>query len=155
MSVAEAVVRAFFDRVWNGRELDLLDEIVHPECVTHQLRSEMEAAPEARGPAALRHHVEAWLRAVPDIRFDVKQMLVDGDRVATQCTMIGTHRDSWMGVPPTGRTLRLACMTIHRVDGGTIAEDWVLIESYGVFLQLGLVPPRQDMLKGAAAGRSA
>src|SRR5262249_3167339 len=53
MTPAEIVDR-FFTEVWNRRQFSVLDEIVDPACVTHQVRSAPGAITAAsRGPDAL------------------------------------------------------------------------------------------------------
>jgi hypothetical protein len=62
------VVERFFNEVWNGGEFAVLDEIVDRQCITHQVRSAAgDIAAAARGPTALRQHIEGWLAAFPDI----------------------------------------------------------------------------------------
>ena len=59
---AADVVERFFSEVWNRRDFTVLDEIVDHCCVTHQVRSVPEPiSVAARGPGALRQHIEAWL----------------------------------------------------------------------------------------------
>ena len=149
MREARQLVAAFFERLWNGRELDLAEEIIAPDCTTHQLQPDADPAGAPRGPAAIRHHIKAWLDAFPDLQMRVRQSVAEGDRVATHCTMTGTHEGVWMGMAATGKPVQLEMMVIHRVAGGRIAEDWVLVDSYGLFQQLGLVPPKPALLSGA------
>ena len=154
MSDPVSVVRDFFERLWNGRELDLADKLIHPDCVTHQLQSGADAPGYARGPESIRHHIGEWIAAFPDVRMTVRQQIADGDRVATHCTMTGTHQGPWMGIAPTARHVHVEMMVIHRVADGKIAEDWVLVEAYGLFHQLGLLPPRSDLIAGATTGET-
>src|SRR6266699_3901163 len=84
------VVRRFFQDVWNGRRLELLDELVDPNCVTHQLRSvrgSVESLP--RGPAALREHIAGWLKAFPDISVTTDLQTALGPNVVSWVTMRG------------------------------------------------------------------
>ena len=149
-----AVVGDFFERLWNARELELAETLIHPDCETHQLQSGADAAPYRRGPEAIRHHVGEWLGAFPDVRISVNQQVAQADRVATHCTMAGNHQGPWMGIPPTGRRVHVEMMVIHRVADGKIIEDWVLIESYGLFHQLGLLPAKADLIAGAVTGET-
>jgi len=145
------VVRRFFQEVWNGRRLELLDELVHPNCVTHQLRSvrgSVESLP--RGPAALRDHIAGWLKAFPDISVTTDLQTALGPNVASWVTMPGTHRGVWQGVLPTNRETTIRTVAQHRVENGRIVEDWVMVEALGLFQQLRLVPPTPELL---AAGR--
>ena len=150
MADARTVVDQFFERLWNGRELELAGRLIAADCLTHQLQSGADDVAAPRGPEALRHHVADWLRAFPDLEMVVRQSVAEGDRVASSCTMTGSHQAEWMGVPATGRTVRIEMMVIHRVADGRIAEDWVLVDAYGLFHQLGLLPSKQALLAGPA-----
>lgn len=141
------VADRFFHEVWNQCRLDVLDEIVDPACVTHQLRSAPGGiGTEARGPVALREHIQGWLAAFPDITVTVDLRCADGPYVVTWATMRGHHRGAWQGVPPTGREVTIRTTVQHRVEAGRIVEDWVIIESLGFMQQLGLVRPTAELL---------
>ena len=100
----------------------------------------------------MKHHVADWLAAFPDIRFTIEQMLAEGDRVMTQCVARGKHLGSWLGIPATRKIITIQMFVVHRIADGLIAEDWVLIDSLGVFQQLGLVPPTEEVLAQASLG---
>jgi predicted ester cyclase len=142
------VVERFFGEVWNGRDLAVLDEIVHENCVTHQVRSAPEPISSvARGPAALREHIQAWLRAFPGMQVTTDHRSVCANEVISWVTMRGTHRGPWQGIAPTGREITIRTIAQHRVEAGRIVEDWVIVETLGVFQQLGVVPPTQELLQ--------
>jgi predicted ester cyclase len=67
-------------------------------------------------------------------------MLSEGDRVVMQLLMEGTHHGAWLGIPASGKKTQIRMFTVHLVVQGKIVEDWVLVESLGVFQQLGVVP---------------
>jgi len=142
------LARAFFERMWNGHELELLNQIVAPGCVTHQLRSATGETPGIkRGPAELREHIRAWLEAFPDLQWHIDAMVEDGSRVVCWVAATGTHRGPWQGVAATGRSITIRGAVMQRITDGRIAEDWVVLETLGVYQQLGLVAPTQELLK--------
>ena len=149
----KTIVRRFIEELWNQRKLALADDLFAEDCVTHQLRFGNDPAGSPRGPAAMKHHVADWLAAFPDIRFTIEQMLAEGDRVMTQCVACGTHLGSWLGIPATGKFISIQMFVVHRFADGLIDEDWVLVDSLGVFQQLGLVPPSEELLARAADDR--
>jgi predicted ester cyclase len=137
----------FVEELWNQRKLDLANIIFDPDCHTHQLRSSAgEISSVPRGPEAVKKHVAEWLLGFPDLQFAVEQMLAEGDRVSTQLAMEGTHTGQWLGIPPTGKRVTIRMMTIHRIQENKIIEDWVIVESLGVFQQLGVLPPTTEFL---------
>ena len=144
----KAVVRRFVEELWNGRRLEVADEIFAAECVTHQLHSGPETPAAARDPETLKRHVADWLRGFPDLRFTVEQMFAEADHVTTRLLAQGTHTGEWLGLAPTGRRVSIRMFTVHRLAGGKIVEDWVLVESLGFFQQLGLLPPAEEILSG-------
>ena len=147
------VARRFFEEVWNGRRLEVADEIVAEDCVTRQLRSSAGPLPSApRGPEALKEHVRSWLAAFPDLTWEIETVVAEGERVVTWAIARGTHRGPWLGIAPTMKQVAVRCVVLHRVVDGRIVEDWVVTESLGFFQQLGLVADTPALL-GKASGR--
>jgi len=77
-------------------------------------------------------------------------MIAERDRVVSQLVMEGTHQGNWMGISPTGKRLQIRMITVHRIADGKIAEDWVLVESLGVFQQLGAIPDTAELIHNFA-----
>lgn len=148
---SKAVARRFYDELWNGRRLHVADEIIAPDCVTHQLQSGAEAGGEARGPEAVRRHVAEWLAGFPDLRFEIEQLVAEGELVVSRVVARGTHTGTWQGVAPTGRRVSIRMVVTQRVAGGKIVEDWVLVEALGFFQQLGLAPDTGAIMANASA----
>ncbi len=150
MEAAKGIVIRFVEELWYARRLSVADQIFSDDCVTHQLRSGFSAEPAQRGPQAMKEHVSGWLMSFPDLRFTIEQMIAEGDRVVSQLVMEGTHQGRWMGISPTGKKLQIRMIVIHRIANSKIAEDWVLVESLGLFQQLGAVPDTAELIRNFA-----
>jgi steroid delta-isomerase-like uncharacterized protein len=146
MEPAKDIIKRFVEELWNARRLDVADQIFSEDCVTHQLRSSVLAEPAHRGPREMKEHVSGWLMSFPDLRFNIEQIITERDRVVSQLVMEGTHQGTWMGISPTGKRLQIRMITIHRIENGKIAEDWVLVESLGFFEQLGVLPSTAELI---------
>ena len=144
------VVRRFVEELWNKRNLDVADGIFAADCVTHQLSSGSPLTATPRDPETVKKHVLEWLSSFPDLTFSIEQMIAEGDRVASQLIMRGTHTGVWLGIAPTGIPVSIRMFTIHRIANGKIAEDWVLVEALGLFQQLGVVESTEQILAAAA-----
>jgi steroid delta-isomerase-like uncharacterized protein len=148
----KAIIQRFIEELWNNRNLDVADEIFAADCVTHQLRSGSELGAARRDPETLKKHVAEWLAGFPDLRFHIEQMIAEADQVVSRIVMQGTHTGIWFGIAPTGKQVNIRMMTVHRIMGGKIVEDWVLVESLGFYQQLDLIPSTQEILaKGTKA----
>jgi steroid delta-isomerase-like uncharacterized protein len=150
MEPAEHIIQTFVEELWNARRLEVADQIFSEDCVTHQLRSGFVVEPAHRGPQQMKEHVSSWLMSFPDLHFNIEQMIAESDRVVSHLVMEGTHQGTWMGISPTGKRIQIRMITIHRIAKGKIAEDWVLVESLGLFQQLGAVPDTAELIRNFA-----
>jgi steroid delta-isomerase-like uncharacterized protein len=148
----EQLVRRFIEELWNGRKLELADELIAKGCQTHQLRSGADITSVLRGPKEMKTHVAEWLRGFPDLKFKIEQIFSSNDKVFAQTLMDGTHTGTWFEIPPTNKRVTIRMMTVHRIARGKIAEDWVLVESLGFFQLLGLIAPTFELFSRAKVG---
>jgi predicted ester cyclase len=87
------------------------------------------------------HHRAGFLRAFPDRKGGNHYCRIgDGAYAAVSGwpSMTMTHRDSYLGVPATGRALTLRVMDFYRCAGGKIAENWVLLDYVDLLAQMGV-----------------
>ncbi|HXT18254.1 MAG TPA: ester cyclase [Gemmatimonadaceae bacterium] len=91
------------------------------------------------GLAALREHFPPMRVAFPDFRAELKQQLVDGNRVAFQWIFRGTHDGPLLGVAPTGRTVQFQNLSISRVEDGRIVQYNSEVGWLTLLGQLGVV----------------
>ncbi|WP_242523794.1 ester cyclase [Microbulbifer salipaludis] len=89
-----------------------------------------------------RQHQGPFLRAFPDRVVDRKQNLVGCGNYASTGGwphMTATHSgEGWLGLAPSGRTIKLRVMDIWRREGGLLRENWVGIDIIHMLKQLGL-----------------
>jgi steroid delta-isomerase-like uncharacterized protein len=79
--------------------------------------------------------------AFPDLRAEVLDQIVDGDRVATRKNFHGTHRGDFLGMPATGRSVTVRVMDIVRISEGKIAEHWNVVGVVELLGQLAASSP--------------
>jgi len=104
-----ALVRRFFEEVWNKGNLDLVDEFLAQGYEDHNLPPGAQ-----RGHKGYKASVNMFRSAFPDIEFTLDQVLAEESRVAIRLTGRGTHKGSFMGIPPTGKQVSFGGMTfIH------------------------------------------
>jgi steroid delta-isomerase-like uncharacterized protein len=138
----KALVRNFFDEVWNNRNLDYLDEIYAPGFVLHALWQNTSAggAIEAEGTEPAKKVIGGWFEGFPDLEVTVEDQVAEGDLVGSRHSSHGTHTSSFMGLPATGREATVTGMTVTRIADGKIAEAWTSWDALGMFEQLGIAP---------------
>lgn len=77
--------------------------------------------------------------AFPDLQHKIEQQIAEGDIVATRVTMTGTHRGSFMGVPPTDKRISWSVLLMDQVVDGRIVLHHAT-NSWTLLADLGLLP---------------
>ncbi len=116
-------------------DLGVFDEVYAADCLIH------EADEDLRGVEALKRFAAMFLDALPDMLIAVEDAIAEGDKVVTRWAGHGTHRGELMGIAPTGEPIAVTGITIHRIEGGKIVEEWELFDTLGLMRQIGAVPP--------------
>ena len=65
-----------------------------------------------------------YVRAFPNLRLQIDDMIAEGDRVVTHLSGSGTQLSEFRGVPATGRRVGLRVIVISRLLNGQIVEEW-------------------------------
>jgi steroid delta-isomerase-like uncharacterized protein len=131
----DAVMREWFDEVWNQGRGDTINRLVAANATAYGL-----PGGPMRGPEGFRPLFIAFRGAFPDIRIVVEHTVTEGDRVAVHCRVTGTHTGDTLGIPPTGKRVDFQGVTIARVVDGQIHEGWNCFDFLTMYQQLGVVP---------------
>jgi steroid delta-isomerase-like uncharacterized protein len=132
----EAVLRRLITEGFSEGRLEVADELVSDECIEHQNFGPGHA-PGAEGVRAVIRSLRA---AFPDFQLVVQDVAVRGDLVWARNVASGTNHGSFMGHPPTGRSMRADVIDVVRVRDGRIVEHWGVPDRLSVLMQLGLAP---------------
>ena len=127
------------EKVFNGGDLALLDLLMAPDAINHELERFGPSA--ARGPEAVRQFIRVYRSAFPDLRVTVLDQIGEGDRVVTRWQMEGTQKNRLMGIEATHRFMRIEGIRIDRMANGRIAETWNKWDTLDMLRQLGATPP--------------
>jgi steroid delta-isomerase-like uncharacterized protein len=136
----EERLKRLYDNVWNGEDLDVVDDLVGAEYVIH----DREIAEELGGPELYKALVRMTREIFPDMAFSLEDVIAADDRVVVRWTMTGTHEGPMSGVEPTGRAVSLSAIEINRFEEGKLVETWIQSDILGLLQQLGAVPVSED-----------
>jgi predicted ester cyclase len=82
-----------------------------------------------------------WLHDTLQIRYEVHDVVADGDRVAIRATAHGVHNTGHLGFPATGKPYAMATMHVYREKDGVLVEHWGVRDELSVLWQVGALPP--------------
>ncbi len=130
----KALVRRFYEDVFNQRNLAVVDEICTSDHLFHNPPTTLHGREEFKQLLSL------YITAFPDARFTVEDEIAEGDKVTSRYTFRGTHQSELMGIPPTGKQVTVTGMIINRIVNGQSAEGWLNFDAVGMLQQLGALP---------------
>jgi len=126
------VVARIFEAL-NARDWDTFTGAISEDYVNH-------AFPDARSREGARQMMDMFFAGFPDLHVEVAEIIGEGDKVASRGTMRGTQTGEFMGIPATGKPVKVGYMDIWRFEGGKGVENWVQMDMLGMLQQLGIAP---------------
>jgi steroid delta-isomerase-like uncharacterized protein len=130
------IVRRWSEELWSKGNLAVADEIVASDYVRHDPGDPFSA----RGPEDVKRIVTMLRAMFPDFHIQVEAIVAEGDIVVSRYTATATDTVGYMGMPPTGKTIRTPAMQMFRFAGGKIVESWAARDDLGTLKQLGHFP---------------
>jgi predicted ester cyclase len=134
--MAEETLRAWYARyiaALNAHEFDGMDEFIADRVMLN-------------GEPGVRDDVLAVQRqdvdTVPDLHWEITELLIDRDRLAVRAVNTGTPVKEWLGVAPTGASFEIVEFAIYRIRDGR-------------FVQMTALHDSAELLRQLTAGRSA
>jgi steroid delta-isomerase-like uncharacterized protein len=132
----KAIERRIFQEILDKHNLAMAGELIDANWVYHAADGQ-----DVKGLEGFRQFHNMLFAAFPDMNFEVEDMIAEGDKVVVSFIVSGTHSNDFLGVPPTGRKMRVKGIAIHRLDGGKEVEVWDVVDHYSMMQQLGIISP--------------
>ena len=131
------IARRTYEEIFPACDVDALREVVDADAIGHGARPD-----EPPGFEGVKRTM-LWLgRVFADQRWEIHQMVSEGDTVVIRCTHHGRHVGDLMGIAPTGREVAYDYIHILRFKDGKSVEHWGLRDDMTLMRQLGVLPDR-------------
>ena len=119
---------------WNSKDLKVLDEIADPQFGMYN--------PSISQTPMNSEQTKTWAESVfksfPDVKYDIKEIFADGDKVVVWWTFSGTHQGDLWNIPATGKKVLNSAIEIYKFKDGKILEERTEIDGMSLFQQLGM-----------------
>ena len=130
-----AIVQRFVDEVINQGRYEVCDEIVAEDFL------ELDPLPGQRqGREGLKEVIAMMRAAFPDIHWVTEESIASGEKVVTRFIWTGTQRGDFVGIPATGRPVTVKGVVIDRLVNGRMTDSRILMDTFGMMVQLGVIP---------------
>jgi steroid delta-isomerase-like uncharacterized protein len=107
----------------------------------HTLDSTLESVmgPPLCGRADIEQFYRRLFEAFPDFHYQPTELIVDGDRAVQVATFEGTHSGTFMGMPASGRRVRVPGVFLFTIQGSEIARLRSVYDFTGLLVQAGVL----------------
>jgi predicted ester cyclase len=116
----KALVREYYARVINGRDLDAVDQFFA----------------DGRMVEGVRRGCFSYFNAFPDLHCSLDELVAEGDKVFLRTTMTGTQDGEYKGIDPTGRHVSAEAAEVFRIADGKFIGYWCMTNVAGLMRQL-------------------
>jgi steroid delta-isomerase-like uncharacterized protein len=132
--------------------------IIYPTSIDSQSSSILATQPSAKKlyPSAIFHvpfgdeplkGLDGYLQilgmmrgAFPDIQWTLQETVCEGDKIVARFETRGTHQGPFLGVPASGKAIRITAINIYRFADGKIVEERGQPDIFGLIVQIGAIP---------------
>jgi steroid delta-isomerase-like uncharacterized protein len=135
-AIAETLAKGLVD-AWNEHDAEKVQSFYTPDCIERDI-----AMRDAQhGSDSIRKLMKYYLRAFPDVRVTIEEVISNGDdRAVLVWTWEGTHQGRFMNIPATGRRVQVRGTTIITVCNERVHLVDRIWDVAGLLRGLGLLP---------------
>jgi len=132
-----SVVRRFIEETINRGQIESAAQFVWEDVV-----EQVPFPGQGPGLEGLKDVLRGMRNAFPDLHFSVEEQISEADKVLTRFEWSGTHRNDFLGVPSTGKSVKVWGMVIDRLQDGRIKETRIIMDIFGLMMQLDAFRPK-------------
>lgn len=128
------VVRRMYQEIFNNGDVNFIDALIASDITIYD-----PVMGNMHGIEAFRQFFTVFRTAFTQQNTTVEALIGEDDLVAALHTHNGVNTGSFMGMPPTGHTVKVPGLELFRIRDGKIVELWRHDDDAGLMRQLGLV----------------
>jgi steroid delta-isomerase-like uncharacterized protein len=130
-----SIVRQFTEVVINQGDMDAAATYVWDDVV-----EEVPLPGQGPGLDGLKDALRSMRAGFSDLSFSIQEQISEGDKVASRFEWTGTHTGVFLGIPATGKPVRVWGIVIDHLQDGKIKNTRIIMDTLGLMMQLGAIP---------------
>jgi predicted ester cyclase len=141
----KAKARRVWEEIFPSGDVDRLADVIAEDSIDHGARPG-----EPQGLVGVQLTMR-WLgRVFSDQRWEIRQVIGEGEIVVVYCTLYARHTGDLVGIPPTNRDVAMDYVHILRFKNGKAVEHWGVRDDMALMRQLGVLPGRPAPVAAAS-----
>ncbi|MQY16955.1 ester cyclase [Nocardia macrotermitis] len=125
-------------RAWDHGEVDAFDALLSPGYQRHGTHA------PAQDLENFKASILSTRAAFPDLSTTIDEIVLDRDSAAIRWHSTGSHTGEFLGIPTTGRSVRVSGATFARFEDDRITEEHVTWDPRALLSALGIISLGQD-----------
>ena len=126
----KALVKRWFEEVWNNKRRDAIAEILAPDAVID------ESGVKSVGPEGFYPYFDRMHKAFSEIHVKPHHVIAEGDIVCMRWSCTSRHTGAGLGLAPTRKEVHITGITIVRIVNGKFVEGWQNWDMLGLMQQI-------------------
>lgn len=127
-------IRDYIEEIWNKRDFSKAEKYWGADFKN-------AFAPQfAHGPEGMKQQVVYFLSAFEPFHFELKDIMIEGNKVALWIEISGTHTGELFGIAPTHKQVRFREAVWYTLKDGKLDEVYPFVDWNDLFEQLGQYP---------------
>ena len=110
-----------------------------PPCTRPDCVLESAMAGTVVGRQGVEQFYDHLFASFPDFKYEPEELLIDGDRVAEKASFGGTDIGGFMGLPPTGKHVRVPAVLLFTLKDGQIERMRSVYDFTLMLVQIGVL----------------
>ena len=120
------IVRRYYEEVLNQHKLHVFDELADPSFVSYL------ADGNHIDLETYKQTIAGTLAAVADLHVTIEDQIAEEDKVVTRWKVTGIPQAEFAGIKPSGKSITVTAIHIHRLQDGKLIEHWEAINLHAV-----------------------
>ena len=128
------VINRYLLDIINNRKLELLGEVFPEKFVRHDLN---DSTDHWMTVADQHKRLSDLIRAFPDLKYSISDMIAEGDKVVVRAVWQGTQKGTFMNTASSGNRIHyLSEIIFYRLENGKIVERWTQLDLHSLFRKM-------------------
>jgi predicted ester cyclase len=127
----KAAARRVLEEAFPANDEGVLREVIGDDFVNHEAPA---GTPPGLGAITMFMHL--LNDAFSEQRWEIHDVIAEGDKVVLRCTHSGVHTGDFFGLPATGRRFAYNQMHVVRMANGKGVEHWEVRDDASLMRQL-------------------
>src|SRR5690554_732821 len=124
-------IHTLYENIMNNRKFELTCNVVSEDYTNAQ---------GGKGIEAFKQGIEAVIKAFPDAKWTLLEVIAEGNKVFVKQQVQGTHKGVFQNILPTNKFISNDGMVIYELANGKIINYQILTDRLGFLQQLEVIP---------------